>query len=168
MSKKPKDILFVLKNIDDLSNALMQPFARASVIYPNKDILAEKHRWISSVTLWNENGEGVRITPVMNDVADRLEVGSLSFESVAKADGQDEFFELSGSYSNGTLISKIILNESGKTIETGIIIKAPNDTEITIVPNAMPYTLAVKCEEITSGFFEPEYALEDYVVEGWK
>ncbi len=168
INKKNKDILFAQNGIKDLSRELAKPYTQISIIYPNKSSLKEKNRWVSSVTLWDKNHVGLRITPNMNDVAERIEVGSLSFKRVDEADERDEFFELSEGYSNGTLLQKIILTESGKRIEAGMIVTAPNEAHILIVPNVMPYTLAIRCEEIAPRFFEPEYPLNEYVVESWE
>jgi len=167
INEASEKIFFIENGIKQLPRELARPFTRISIVYLNKPSLEEKKRWASSITLWDSNDEGVRISATINDVADRVEVGSLSFEKVTKANEGDEFFELSESFSNGTLLSKVILHESRKYIETGIIITAPNEAQIMIVPNAMPYTLAVRCEEVGAQFFEPEYPLEEYVIESW-
>ncbi|MEP6342623.1 MAG: hypothetical protein ABJ275_04850 [Maricaulaceae bacterium] len=167
MVEETTNILFSLNGIKDLAKALAKPFERISIIYPNKAFLKDKNRWISSITLWDNHNVGLRIKPVMNDLAERLEVGSLSFDHVMVADKRDEFFDLPEGYSKGSLPKKMTLNESGHVIESGIIITEPNGTQILIVPNAMPYTLAIRCSEITSKFFEPEYALEDYIIQTW-
>lgn len=168
MTQTCERIKFIQTSIEKLNKELAKPFIRLSINYANKSFLMEKDRWASSITLWDEQNLGIRVTPRMIDLAERLEVGSLSFERVEIADRQDEFFNLSESYSEGTLLHKIVLNEAGKCIETGFIITAPNEAQIMVVPNAMPCTLAIRCEEIALKFFEPEYDLEEYVVENWE
>lgn len=161
------NIQFTHKGIKSLAKELNKPFTQISVAYPDNVLMTDKNRWASSLTLWGSDRTGLRVISIMNDIAHRVEVGSLSFARVERVDKNDVFFKLPGSYSNETILQKIIINESGSRIETGIQIAAPNGSQILIVPNAMPQTLAIQCDDIALEFFEPEYSLEDYAFEDW-
>ena len=166
-SQQSKNIQFVLKDIENLASELSKPFTKISVLYGNQSTLIEKRRWASIVTLWRADGVGLKIYPKMYDIANMQEAGSLCFDRIRKADNRDDFFKLPDTFSNGTLLQKVILNECGKRIETGIVITAANDAQILLVPNSMPYTLAIRCKAIGPDYFEPEYSIEEYVIEGW-
>lgn len=165
MNLKSEDISFTKNGIKDLTGELSRPFSRISLIYPNKSFLLEKNRWLSSVTLWESAKSGLRISSKMYNVEKRVEVGSLNFDRVIEADQRDEFFKLPDSFSSGTFLQKIILHESGKRVESGIIISASDDAQILVVPNAMPNMLAIRCTGLDLPFFEPEYSMEEYVIE---
>lgn len=164
--KQPfEDILFDTDGIGVLAKELSRPFTQVSIIHPNKSFLIEKTRWIGSVTLWGSDRIGLKITPKMHDIDYRLEVGSLYFERVMVADQGDEFYTLPNSFSAGTLLQKLILTESRKHIESGINIIAFDESQILVVPNAMPFSLAMRCTGVELSHFEPEYSLGEYAVE---
>ena len=97
-----------------------------------------------------------------------LEVGSLYFERAIVKDQRDEFYKLPDSFSTGTIIQKLIVTESGKRIESGIRITAPDEAQILLVPNAMPLSISMRCTEINLSHFEPEYSIDEYSVEVFK
>jgi len=58
---------------------------------------------------------------------------------------------------------RLILDEEGTRAECGLALQANNGDQITIVPGAFPYSLAVLgVFESTPHIFEPEYELDRY------
>lgn len=162
-----EDISFDTDKIGDLARELSRPFTHVSIIYPNKSFLIEKTRWIGSATFWRSDKTGLKITPTIHQIDYRLEVGSLSFERVMAADQRDEFHMLPNNFSNSIRLQKLILVESGKRIESGIKITASDEAQIIVLPNAMPLSLAMRCNEIELSHFEPEYSIDKYLVEAF-
>ena len=157
----------VSDNLTILADELRKPFVRISINYGNNAHLVEKERWVNSVTLWDADKMGLRILPFMTDVAKRVEVGSFSFERVTESFDGDVFFALDKSFSEKTSLKKIIVKETNHIVETGFVIFSSTGAQILIVPNAMPYTLAIRCEGIGTKFFEPEYSLGWYEIADW-
>jgi len=166
-SQQSNDIHFVLKGIESLTAELSKPFNKISLLYGNESTLIENRRWASIVTLWRADGVGLKVYPKMYDIAFRQEAGGLCFERITKADNREEFFILPESFSDGTLLQKVILNECEKRIETGIVITAADEAQILLVPNAMPCTLAIQCKVVAPKYFEPEYSIDEYIIEDW-
>ena len=165
MNQQFEDILFNTNDIESLAKELSRPFTQLSIIYLNTPTLIEKTRWLSSVTLWENNKVGLKISTIMHDVDYRLEVGSLYFERVVVKDQRDEFYKLPDSFSTGAIIQKLIVTESGKRIESGIRITTSDEAQILLVPNAMPLSISMRCTELNLSHFEPEYSIDEYSVE---
>ncbi len=146
---------------------LLKPPTRISICYPSREFLIEKDRWITSVTLWNEGGSGLRVSSFLHDITKRIELGGLSFERVQSAHTGDECFDLPMSFSDGVDLEKVIVVEDGKRVEFGIRVTARNSDRIIILPNAMPYTLAIQSPGVSPRFFEPQYGFEDCEFENW-
>ena len=143
MTALPKHIPFIQNDIDNLEKELSKSFVRLSLLHPNKSTVIDSDRWASSVTLWTSDQQGLQIKSRMCDVAERTEVGVLSFGIINEINPEEVFYSLSKSFSNGTKFLKLIVNESGNTLESGLKIVASNGDQIIIVPNAMPYSLAI-------------------------
>ncbi len=152
-----KSILFTLKEIDNLEKQLQRDFLKLSV-YTSKQAYSQP----SFVTLWDSRQQGLRIRSSMYDVAERMEVGVLCFEMAKKPHSKEVFYSLPKSFSKGTKLQKFVIEESGYVLESGLRIEAGNGDNIVIVPNAMPFSLAIHCTGIELNGFEPEYDLEEY------
>jgi hypothetical protein len=115
-----------------------------------------------SIDLWRPDGTGLRIRSEMHDVAERTEVGVLHF-SFAPARGTDAtILELPSSFCEQVAASKLLIEESGTTAESGVILSAGGE-RITIVAAVGPYCLAVTgLKELQDVVFDPEYPLGSY------
>lgn len=168
VNQQPEAINFIQIGIENLALELSRPLIGISLLYPNKAFLLEKNRWVSIVTLWDDNKNGLKISPKMVDTNKREEVGVLTFEHVNNADKAGDFYKLSDKFSKCEQLQKMLIIEAGTRIETGVVIKTANHGKILICPNAMPNCLAIHCTEIELPFFEPEYSLDKYELENWK
>ena len=161
MGVDQKCIPFTLDHLDDLREALSRPLLGIS-------IESQKNRWVSSLTIWNEDHSGIKIASKMYDLAYKLEVGSLSFTTVKYPEDGPEIHALPKSFSSSKTLQIMLIQEPGYRIESGLKITASDGAEILIVPNAMPYTLAVQYPGCELKYFEPDYNLEHYELENMK
>lgn len=116
------------------------------------------------VTLWRADDDGLRLSTDMHDVTERREVGVLKVERVTEPRPNDVFVDLSSAYRGDLTPSKLVIQESGTTAESGIALAAATGEELVIVAAAYPYSLAVKGLATATGsdLFNPEYPLEKY------
>lgn len=149
-----KYIPFILDDIGCLETALSQEFKTLS-------LALRDGRWAPSVTLWSK-GLGVKIQSQVYDVSDRLEVGVLKFSRVKHPQLEEKKYSLQNLFAKGSKIQKLIIHESGCTLESGLMIEASNGDNIVIVPNAMPFSVAISSSIVKFDYFEPEYPLKDY------
>lgn len=123
------------------------------------------HGRLMSLTLWRFNGTGLRVRSEMCDLAERTEVGVLSFDLVPAAPvGGENVANLGSTFAEIQSVSKLIIQESGSTVESGLWIQSSGRREILILPSSFPHLLAVRGLLTTPHIFEPEYPLERYEV----
>ncbi len=75
--------------------------------------MLDKHGKVETVSFWTDRANGVRVHSNMHDVAEKIEVGVLSFELTSQtAEGEQlvQFDHLLTPY----LVSKLTVLESGK------------------------------------------------------
>jgi hypothetical protein len=100
----------------------------------------------------------------MHDVAERSEVGVLNFELVLACSATETMLEISPSFSEGPVASKLVIHEANTTAESGLAIMASDGNEIIVVASAGPCHLAVAgVFSSIPHLFEPEYPLDQYV-----
>jgi hypothetical protein len=99
----------------------------------------------------------------MHDLAERIEVGVLSFELVNTPFDGEIFADLNEAFLGSLSVSKLVLHESGKIIESGMRIQSI-DGEILILPSSFPCNLAVRGAFSEPHIFKPEYPLDRYQV----
>jgi hypothetical protein len=114
------------------------------------------------VTLWRPDETGLRLYTEMHDVAERREVGVLNFERVSAPRPNETIADASAAFQGRIAVSKLIIHESGKSAESGVILKAANDDEIIIVAGAFPYQLAILGVLSLPHMFYPEYPIDRY------
>ena len=113
------------------------------------------------VTLWRSDGTGLRLHSEMHDVAERKEVGVLKFSRVFAPPGDTKIVGVPAAFDHEISVSKLIIQESGTSAESGVILEAGSD-EIVAVAGAYPYSLAVRGVTSVPHIFEPEYPIELY------
>jgi hypothetical protein len=114
-------------------------------------------------TLWHSEETGLKIFSQMHDIAERLEIGVLNFEKVTSLADNETTADVSAAFDCSVEAFKLILDEEGTRAECGLALQANNGDQITIVPGAFPYSLAVLgVFESTPHIFEPEYELDRY------
>jgi hypothetical protein len=96
----------------------------------------------------------------MYDVEIKLEVGVLNFEPASSLNPDEQIVDLKGRFEDEIDASKLIITESGVSVESGLVLTGKN--EIEIVPGGFPLTLALRGIEFHSPAFEPEYPWERY------
>ena len=147
--------LFTWSESTGLAQRLFKPVKRMS-------IRTAAHGRPISVTLWHSDGTGLLIQSTMRDVAERREVGVLDFAIAGVAEDDEKNLDIPASFISGVKASKLVINESGKTAESGIVLEASDGQEIVVVAGAYPYSLAVSSLSSMPHGFEPEYPLETY------
>jgi hypothetical protein len=146
-----------------LHSELAKPIKRISSfsIFPTSGI--------ERVTIWREDGTGIRISNRMHDVAEKIEVGVLSFEVVdseEKLSSSDQLktVDLDAAFLGRFSIAKLIIEESGMFAESGIRLEASNGQSVTIVASGAPCTLFIVGVELAWRTSVPEYPLADYQI----
>jgi hypothetical protein len=148
---------FVCTELPSLAAELIRPIRRVSIgIYLTA--------WgPQSLTLWHSDGTGLKIFSQMHDIAERIEIGVLNFEKVASHADDETTVDVSAAFDCNVEAFKLILDEEGTRAECGLALRASNGDEITIVPSAGPYSLAILgLFASTPHIFEPEYQLDRY------
>ena len=97
-----------------------------------------------SLTLWRADGSGLRVFSLMHDVAERTEVGVLSFEPVAEPYPEEVFECLPAVFRGLVAVSKLTIDESGTRAESGIILASESGEELVILAGAFPCNLAIR------------------------
>jgi hypothetical protein len=138
-----------------LRDELCRPIERISALFVHP-----VWRGASAVTLWRRDGSGLRIFTEMFDVAPKLEVGVLNFETVVSPAPGEQFVDLNSRFRDDLKVSKLCITESGISAESGIVIKGKD--EIAIVAGGFPLTLALRGVEFDSPASAPEYPWEEY------
>ena len=125
--------------------------------------MQDKHLKFSSVTLWHFEGKGVRVSSQMQDVAEKLEVGVLSFGFVDRILPNETVVEANPIFlpQRG---SKLQICEAGISLESGLDLSFDRGRELRIVPAAFPFFLAVSGTGVPAGESVPEYPLENYAL----
>jgi hypothetical protein len=118
-----------------------------------------------SLTLWRPDKTGLRLYTEMHDVAERREVGVLSFEHVSAPSPIDIFTDVAPAFQREITLSKLIVQDSGIKAESGVVLATSTGDELVIVAGAYPYSLAVKGLNLLAmpNVFNPEYPLDRYV-----
>jgi hypothetical protein len=103
----------------------------------------------------------------MRDLAERVEVGVLEFDGADPSCDTGSAIYLPEVFASALDVSKLVLEESGFSVESGVVISAKNGQQLLIVAGVYPYSLALKEASLDSRFFEPEYPLDAYSEEPW-
>ncbi len=117
-----------------------------------------------AVTLWRPDSTGLQICSEMHDIAERLEVGVLSFSPISTHTDAAQFANAPASFKSNFEVFKMVIDESDTTAESGLVIRAVDGHELIVVASASP------CYLWTSGVFVmennhiPEYPLDQYVL----
>lgn len=114
------------------------------------------------LTLWRLDGSGLRVHAEMHDIAERMEIGVLCFEHLGSPSGSEVMLPIASEFDQQVDAFKLVVNESGVTAESGILLRSRNGNEIAIVAGAFPCTIAIKVVIEQPRIFEPEYPMEDY------
>jgi len=154
-----KNLPFVWNGETPLAQELVEPFCCASLWVTNK------YCGLSSLTLWRRNGVGIRIQSQMHDVAERLEVGVLTFKLVGAGFLGERTVILPKEFDAPITVMKLLKEEAGSTLESGVILKAANGSQIIVVAAASPCNIAIQgvIDDLPC-IFEPEYSLESYKI----
>jgi|SRR5271170_2974027 len=139
-----------------LASELSKPIKRISV---GPGITIDGPRF---VTLWRPDETGLRLYTEMHDVAERREVGVLNFERVSAPRPNETIADVPAAFQGRIAVSKLVIHESGKSAESGVIFQASNGEEIAIVAGVYPYSLAVSGVLSMPHIFKPEYPIDRY------
>ncbi|HET6843358.1 MAG TPA: hypothetical protein VFK06_17020 [Candidatus Angelobacter sp.] len=122
----------------------------------------EPHGLPMFVTLWRKDGTGLRLSSDMRDVAERKEVGLLQFGHVSSPKVGETVVDISSAFNGPNTVFKLVIHESGASVESGVVLKASDDSEIVVVASASPYLLALSGVLPAPYTFKPEYPLDRY------
>ncbi len=138
-----------------LATELARPLKQVSVD-------SEPHGWPMFVTLWRSDGTGLRVRSEMHDVAERREVGVLRFSHVLAPASDASLIEVAPTLDHEFTVSKLVIEESGTSAESGVILTGDDGDELIIVAGVKPYCLAISGLPSARSKFEPEYPLDRY------
>jgi hypothetical protein len=139
-----------------VAKALSVPFDRASVWVPS-------HGRPIAITLWRGDGTGLRIGSRTNQVAPRIEVGTLEFAIVDRIDPAHRLISIDKPLGEPVSASKLVIEQSGTCFESGFALEASDGRTFTVVSGVYPNTLAISGLVEGEHFFEPEYPLTSYL-----
>lgn len=122
--------------------------------------LAEAPTTIDALTLVRPDGSGLLIRSEMAVLSSRVEVGVLSFQRVRCLEGV--YGTIAPSFHDIKYVEKLVIDEQGIRVESGILLKNEKDNELIVVAAAMPCTLAVLGLISPAIDFSPEYSLYSY------
>ena len=148
---------FVFSQTTSLAAELKRPVRKVSIdiVHP-----AWGPRFLA---LWHRDGTGLKIFSQMHDIAERSEIGVLNFEKADAPADDETMVDVSSAFDCNVEAFKLILDEEGTRAECGLALQANNGDQITIVPGAFPYSLAILgVFASTPHIFEPEYQLDRY------
>ena len=150
------DYPFEWKGSGPLVDALKRPLELIS-------LMLDKYGKVETVTFWADHANGVRVHSYMHDVAERVEVGVLSFE-LASQTTEGEYLIRFDQILTPYLVSKLIILESGKVLESGLVLRFVDGQEFLVVPSDFPCCLTVKTKGIDLPKTLPntEYSLDRY------
>ena len=130
---------------------------------PLKQISVDRfHGRPMSVTLWRQDGTGLRVSSEMHDVAERKEVGLLQFGCVSLPKDNETIMDIPAAFNSPITVFKLVIHESGASVESGMVLKASDGSEIVVVAGAYPHFLALGGVLPAPYTFEPEYPLDQY------
>jgi hypothetical protein len=119
------------------------------------------HGKCGMVTLWHNDQEGLSIHSRMHDVAEKLEVGILTFEKSRGGIAGEVFFDCQGSL-RVTAAWKLTIQEAGLLLESGLRFAFSNGKELVLVPADFPCFLSVQGSLTQNINPVSEYPLGDY------
>jgi hypothetical protein len=146
---------FVWAGLTPLVLEFSKPLSQISVEF-------EPHRRPMFITLWRQDGTGLRLSSEMRDVAERREVGLLRFEYVSRPKDSETVVEIPSAFNGPITVFKLVIHESGTSVESGVVLKASDGSEIVVVAGAFPYFLALAGVLPAPYTFDPEYPLDQY------
>jgi hypothetical protein len=152
------DFPFDWKGRGPLVDVLKQPLKAVS-------LMLDSHGMVESVAFWSDQAEGVRVHSEMHDLAIKVEVGVLSFEVAHEMEDGEHLIPFA-SVLTPSKISKLLISESGKVIESGLGLQFSPEQEILVLPSDFPCFLALRVKGINLPHTLPnlEYQLERYEV----
>jgi hypothetical protein len=151
------DLSFTWPGKTSLAAEIAKPLERISFEF-------SQHERPMRTTLWRPGGIGLRIQSEMHDLAERLEVGVLCFDLVSAPAHDEKIVDLDSTFLQPLRVSKLVLSELGKSVESGLLIQSIGGEEILIVASAFPCFLAVRGVLSLYRIFDPEYPLNRYQV----
>jgi len=119
------------------------------------------HQKCARITLWHEAAEGVQIWSQMHDVAERLEIGVLSFASVSAGNVNEIISEFPRPLAPKQ-VWKLLIEKNGTVLESGVRFLFADACELVILPADFPFFLSIlgNCVPVTNP--RPEYDLDEY------
>jgi hypothetical protein len=138
-----------------LATELARPLKQISVEF-------EPHGSPMFVTLWRSDGTGLRVRSEMHDVAERREVGVLCFSHALAPVSNATVIDVAPTFDCKLAVSKLLIEESGTSAESGVILMGDDGDQLIVVAGVKPYCLAVSGLPSAPSKFEPEYPLERY------
>jgi hypothetical protein len=136
-----------------LATELARPLKQVSVE-------SEPHGWPMFVTLWRSDGTGLRVRSEMHDVAERREIGVLCFSLVLAPGANATLIDVAPSFDRELTVYKLLIEESGRSAESGVVLIGDDDYKMIIVAGVKPYCLALSGLPSAPSKFEPEYPLD--------
>lgn len=119
------------------------------------------------VTLWKENGLGIRVRNQMFDLEDRLEVGVLAFEVTNNINYDEIYINTERSPNNHFSVARLEIICVGNIVESGMVLTRLDGSELVVVAGSFPYSLAIQGVGDDPNYFSPEYDMSEYTRVPW-
>jgi len=141
---------------DPLAVELTKPITHVSIEF-------EPHGKPMYITLWRRDGSGLQVHSELREIAERMEIGVLCFTHVKSPSVGEVVLCIAPEFDEQVDAFKLVAYESGTEAESGIVLRARNGSEITIVAAAFPFMIAINGVGQRPHIYEPEYPLDSYV-----
>jgi len=122
----------------------------------------EPHGKPMYITFWRPDESGLRVHSEAREIAERMEIGVLCFTHIKSLLGSELMLPIAPEFDQQVDAFKLVVHESGLQAESGILLRARNGSEITVVAAAFPFMIAINGVVDKPHIFEPEYPMEDF------
>jgi len=153
---------FGFAGLSSLHEEICRPFTEMTVTL-------DRVRTPTELVLWRKDDTGLKIRSKMHDLAEKVEVGILQFATTTRTNEiePDGYWETAERFSAKVFdgpnsISKLVVDESGYSCESGILVTSISGKELVVVADVFPCHIAVLGIEGLSSASKPEYGMARY------
>lgn len=159
-----RKITFKWDGPKSLQSVLEIPFYRVSMrlhgLHPGNPALP------TVMTFWRVDGTWLEVYAPMHDIAERSEVGVLTFEMVSSRPKDEEVsIDMEPNPFVPVDIKKLTIKDEDVLAEAGIKLVSAEGKAITVVANAFPCTLAIEgVRDDVPRIFDTAYEIDKYEI----
>ena len=118
------------------------------------------------MTFWRMDGTWLEVYSVMHDIAERSEVGVLTFAMVPnEPKDQEVTIDMGRNPFVPVVVKKLVVKDEDVRAESGVRFVSEEGKVVTVASNAFPCTLAVEgIRDDVQGIFNAAYEIDKYEV----